>query len=304
LGLWYVRDLLRGSSWQTLLTDFRREGPALAGFSFPVLLGALFIHPFSWMSLAIITRGKDGFVEAAYFTAANRCGLIMLFVTTLVATALFPILSGGHAKGPSELGAAPRSLELALSGLSILLLPLGALLAFGAPQIMAAFGRSYEVNWSVLLPLVAGAGVQAYLNTIGMGLLAHGKQWFALAQQMLYGFVVLTLTYILRGFQATGLGLAHLATALIVIAITIPAVRRFRILNARAAYVTVASTLAICLVCLISWLCPATWRLLLAVPVTALTLVLSALFFTNQRERSGLRRLFTESNFSSWRRPS
>jgi O-antigen/teichoic acid export membrane protein len=303
LGLWYMRDLLRGLSWQTLLKDFRQEGPALAGFSFPVLLGALFIHPFSWMSLAIITRGRDGFKQVAFFTAADRCRLIMLFVTTFVATALFPILSAGHAKGAVDVGAAPRSLELALTGLGIMLLPLGALLAFGGPELMAAFGHSYQVNWSVLLPLVACAGVQAYLNTIGMGLLAHGKQWFALGQQMVYGFVVLTLTYILRRFGGTGLGLAHLITTLIVMAATIPFVRRFKTLSARAGTITVASTLAICLVCLVSWFCPATWRLPLAVPVTTLMLVLSAFFFTNKRERSGLRRLFTQREWSNWRRP-
>jgi O-antigen/teichoic acid export membrane protein len=302
LGLWCVRDLLGGLSWQTLLKDFREEGRALAAFSFPVLLGALFNHPFSWMSLAMITRGKDGFKQVAFFTAADRCRLIMIFVTTFVATALFPILSGGHPKGAAEIGAAPRSLELALTGLSILLLPLGALLAFGGPELMAAFGRSYEVHWSMLLPLVACAGVQAHLNTIGMGLLAHGKQWFAFAQQMVYGIVVLTLTYVFRKFGGTGLGLAHLITTLIVMAATIPFVRRFKTLSARAAKVTVASTLAICSVCLISWLCPATWRLLLAVPVTALALVLSALFFTNASERRGLRRLFTKGDFSSWRR--
>jgi O-antigen/teichoic acid export membrane protein len=296
VGLWCIRDLLRGLRWQTIVKDFREEGPVLASFCLPVLLGALFIHPFSWMSLALITRGSRGFMEVAFFTAADRCRLIMLFVATFVVTALFPILSK-EVKGGSDVGAGSRSLELALVGSSILLVPLSAVLAFGGPQIMLAFGRSYEVNWSVLLPLIACAGAQAHLSTIGIALLAHGKQWLAFVQQVIYGFGVLTFSFLLRGLGGTGLGLAHLLISLILVALSVPILRSLKTLTIRAAVVTITSSASICLLCLLSWVCPLKWRAALTLPLAVLMLALSAFVFASASER---RRLFGLLRRSAW----
>lgn len=297
LGLWSIRDLLGSLSWQALRNDFRQEGRALAAFCVPVLLGALFLHPFSWMSLAIITRRQEGFVEVAFFTAADRCRLIMLFIAAFVATAAFPLLSRAQAKDGPDAGIGPRSLELALSGSSVLLVPLSALLAFGGPQLMAAFGRSYQVNWSVLLPLIACAGAQAHLNTIGIALLAHGRQWFALGQQMVYGIGVLFLTFMLQNLGGAGLGLAHLISALVVISASVPFVMRLKALTPRAALITFASTATICLLCFFSWLCPAGWRLALTAPLTVTTFALSAFLLTSARERRSLLPLLSRSTW-------
>ncbi len=302
LGLWCVRDLLRGWDWQKLVKGFREEGKTLAGFCFPIVLGGLFIYPFSWMSLAIITRGERGFAEVAFFTAADRYRLIMLFIATFVATALLPILSGAQAKGARDDG--PRSLELAIIGSSLLLVPLSAVLAFGGPQIMLAFGRSYEINWSVLLPIIAWAGAQAHLSTVGTALLAHGKQWLLFTQQMLYGLGVVTLTYALKGLGGTGLGLAHLITAFVLVAASIPVLTRLNTLTTRAAFVTISSVATICLLCLLSWLCPANWRLALTVPVAALTLGLSVFLFMTARDRRDLQNLLPRRGWGPFTQPA
>ena len=278
------------------MKDFREEGRVLASFCFPVLLGALFLHPFSWMSLALITRGPQGFMEVAFFTAADRCRLILLFVATFIVTALFPILSK-EVKGGSDVGAGSRSLELALVGSSILLVPLSAALAFGGPQIMLVFGRSYEVNWSVLLPLIACAGAQAHLGTIGIALLAHGKQWLAFVQQVIYGFGVLTFSFLLQGLGGTGLGLAHLLISLILVVLSVPILRGLKTLTIRAAVVTITSSATICLLCLLSWVCPPKWRSALTLPLAVVTLALSVIVFATASER---RTLFGLLRRSTW----
>jgi len=297
IGTWWIRDLLRGINWRTLHHDFVREARSLMSFAFPVLLGALFLHPFSWVCLAIISRRENGFIEVAYFSAADRCRLIILFVATFVGTALFPILSRSLASNNGDAQTAPRSLELALAGTSILLVPLSAALAFGGPQVMLAFGRSYQVNWSVLLPLIATAGAQAHLSTTGTALLAHGKQWFALLQQMFYGIGVILLTLLLPRMGipglggGTGLGLAHLIITIVVLAVSLPFIKRLEALTTRATSTTIVSATLICFFCFISWWCPAGLRLVFAFPLAALAFLLSVALFTNARERRELKAL-------------
>jgi O-antigen/teichoic acid export membrane protein len=298
LGLWCIRDFLRGLDWRGVVNSFREEGRVLARFCLPIVMGGLFIYPFSWMSLAVITRKENGFVEVAFFTAADRYRLIVLFVAGFIATALLPIQSKAQAKGGPDVGTGPRSLELALIGSSVLLVPLSAALAFGGPQIMSAFGRSYQVNWSVLLPVIAWAGAQAHFSTIGTALLAHGRTWLVFAEQMVYGISVLILTYVFRQLGSTGLGLAHLITTFGLVAASVPILTRLKALTTRAAIVTIASAAAICLLCFLAWLCPGEWRLALAVPIAGTALAISTFVFTTARERSSLRNVLGRSGWS------
>ena len=300
VGVWWIRDLWRGLNWRGLHHDFLREVRPLLAFCVPVLFGALFLHPFSWICLAIISRRENGFIEVAYFTAADRCRLVVLFVATFVGTALLPILSRALAHQSADEESASRSLELALIGSSILLVPLAVGLAFAGPQIMLAFGPKYQVNWSVLLPLIATAGAQAHLATIGTALLAHGRQWFALFQQMFYAFAVVLLTLLLPKLGipglggSTGLGLAHLLTTVTVLTVSVPIVTRFNALSHRAARTTMVSTTLICVFCLFSWLCPPEFRTAVALPLAAVTFLFSVMFFSDARERRELRMLATK----------
>jgi O-antigen/teichoic acid export membrane protein len=298
LGLWCIRDLFGKFNWSTLRQHFRDEGRLLLDFCLPQVIGGLFLYPSFWIALALITREEKGFVEVAYFTAADRYRLILLFIATFVGTALLPILTGEQAR--EEEPGAGKGLELALIGSSILIVPLSAIIAFGGPEIMSLFGRSYRVNWSVLLPVIAWAGAGAHQSTIGMALLAHGRQWLHSIQQVLYGIIVILLTYMLRKSGGSGLALAHMLTMLMLLLIFLPILRYLKVLSLRSMLVIITSTCIICLLCTLAWLCPEQWRLALGVPVSILVLICSILVFTTRSERKRFSRLIKPSGWETW----
>lgn len=290
LGLYSIRDIFRGYSWKILRTHFRQEGRVVFDFCLPSVLAGLSIIPAGWLSLAMIARQPNGYTEVAYFTAADRFRFILLFVAGFVGTALLPILSSAQ-RGEGDNSESPRGLELGLISTVILVLPLGAMLAFGGPEIMSLFGRAYQINWAVLLPVIAWAGAAAISSLIGIALLAHGKQWFMFLQQATYGLCVLFITYLLRGFGGAGLALAHLITVLILIAWSTPVLQSLGVITQRALRTLFISTGVVCLLCLLAWLCPAPLRLVLAGPLILMTALFSFLFFPTRSERAQLRLL-------------
>jgi O-antigen/teichoic acid export membrane protein len=274
VSLWYVRGLITQLHGRRLFDDLRRERAMLVNFCFPSLLGSLVILPATWAATVVLANAPNGLTEVAYFTAADRFRQMLVFVAGFVGTALLPILAGTTSDASGA--GARRTLELGITGTGILVLPLAALLAFGGPAVMAMFGRSYEANWAVLLPIVAWGTAGAIGGILGTALLAHGRLWFQLLQQATYGLTVLSVTYALRVMGAPALALAHLIAVLVLAAWTMPYVYRLGILSSRAARQMLGVTAGGCLLCIASWLCPPGWRLPAAAPVTLLTFGVAA----------------------------
>ncbi|HVG32891.1 MAG TPA: oligosaccharide flippase family protein [Pyrinomonadaceae bacterium] len=291
LCLWCIRDIFRGFDTQSLLEHLRREWKPLLNFCLPSVLASFFVMPASWLSVMLIARGPNGFIELAYYTAADRFRLILVFVAGFVGTALLPILAGTIGSEDKKSEDSARALDLGLIGTALLVLPLSAALAFGGPEVMALFGRSYQANWAILLPIIAWAGAGAIGSTVGTALLAHGKQWFSFLQQATYGCSVLLLTFLLRSAGGAGLALAHLLAVLLLVAWSVPVLQRFHAITQRGTRILLVSTGMVCLLCLLAWACPTAWRLFLVGPVTLITTLFAYLFFPTGTERARLRSL-------------
>jgi O-antigen/teichoic acid export membrane protein len=293
LGLWFIRDIFRGLTWRLFRRYFLEDWRLLIDFCLPSVLAGLVIMPASWLALTLIARGPNGYAEIAFFTAADRFRLILFFVSGFVGTALLPILSGAFGKDQS--GDRTKALELALFGTAILVLPLSALLSFAGPQMMLLFGRTYQLNWAVLLPVIAWASAGAIGSIVGTALLAFGKQWFLFIQQLLYGLTLVSLAYLMRRLGGTGLALAHLVAVVLLMTLSLPLLRRLNAITPRAVWILACSTIAVCLLCAFAWFCPPTLRLALAGPVTGAVFLLSVLTLGTRYERQRLGQLL-------WRR--
>lgn len=286
VGAWMVRDYLRGLRPGELARNLRRDARMLFSFCFPLVLGGLMIIPASWAAMTLIARQPNGFQELAFFTAADRFRMIVLFLAGFTVTALLPILSGEQAAKEGSLRSC-RSLELGISANTLLVLPVATAFAFAGPQIMAAFGKSYSLNWAVLLPVIAWATAGAIGSLIGTALLAAGKQWFLFSQQAVYGIGLVALTLALRRFGGAGLAFAHLAMVLVLVAGSVPVLRRMKDVNSRIAATLAGSVAGILLVCILAWFCPSGWRLSLSGPLTLAVAAICffALFSRHERTR-------------------
>lgn len=297
LGLWSIREVLAGITWRSVLGEVRQEGRMLVEFCLPNVLAGAIILSASWGSYVFVANQPNGYLDLAFFAAADRFRLLLTFVAGFVGTALLPILSGSTASGILDRGQGQRGLELGLIGTGILIVPLISLIAFGGPEIMSLFGRTYEVKWAVLLPVIAWGGMGAIGSNVAITLLANGKHWFSFWQQATYGATVLVLAYLLRGFGGIGLALAHLGAVLLLLVWSYPIAKNLGMLTLRASRILVRLSAAVCTICVISWICPAGWRLLVAIPMTLLSGIASVLM-TTPSERA---RLVHHLRSSGWR---
>lgn len=299
-GLRAITDALTGITWYDFWRNVRQEQRVLVDFCLPhTLAGAITLTAW-WASLVIVAKQPDGYSELAFFTAADRFRMLLFFVAGFLGTALLPILSGTvRSDAPGQMHG-QRGIELGLIGTGILVLPLTTLLAFGGPQIMSLFGRTYEMNWTVLLPVIAWGGVGAIGSTVGTALLAHGKQWFLFLQHATYGATVLGLTYLLRELGGTGLALAHLGAVLLLLAWSYPVVKNLGVLTPRTCRTLVGITAAVCFICAVSWICPAGWRLIIAGPIALLSGAASGLMLTTA-ERTRLLDLLRSNDWRAQR---
>jgi len=281
-----------GFSWTRVHDCWRRQRKILREFCLPHILSGAVTLSATWLATLIIVRQPGGLVEIGFFSAAERFRLLITFVAGFVGSALLPILSGTLAQASADQRSEQSALELGLFATGSLVLPLTCLIAFAGPEMMALFGKDYAVNWAVLLPVLAWAGVGAIGSVIGIALIASGRQWFLFLQQLFYGATLLALTYSLRDQGGIGLAVAHVVAALLLLAWSYPVVKRSQAVSARASRLLLCLTGATCLVCVLAYSCPASLRLMMVLPSIAISI--SALYFSlAQRERRQLWRLFS-----------
>lgn len=285
---WTIRIFLAGMTFQSIQSHVRTELGPLFSYVGPILLAGAAGLVGTWLAMAIIANQSDGYVELGYYTAANRLAQIILFVTGFVSTALLPILADAHG-GSAEVSAASRKgLEFAITGSVLLIVPLGTLLVFGGPLVMALFGRSYEANWAVLAPVIARGCVGALVVPLGVAMLAHGRQMLFLVQQIGFGASVLALTWLWRAHGGTGLALAEVTGAILLVAWRMPGLAKMGMLTRRTSLALAGTTVAAPGIAGLAWWCPDEWRLAGAVFFTPVAAVVCLRLLTTLHERRRL----------------
>lgn len=187
-------------------TGFGSEWRILYSFSFPALLSAIVVTSTTWAANAMLVNQPNGYAEMGIFNAANQWRIAILFLPSVLAAPVLPMLSESLSRSSKEYKQVLK-LNLIITALISLLLTLGV--AAASPWIMSAYGEDFANKWPVLVMLALSATFSAIAGVIGNSIWSIGKMWHSLALNAIWAVVFFTVLLFVIGWGALGLAIAY-----------------------------------------------------------------------------------------------
>lgn len=189
--------------------DWVQERGMVWNFAFPSLLASLLSAPSYWMAQAVLARQEGGFGELALFSVAFQWRVVLLFIPSVLARVLVPILS--ELESRKDVGGGFRTTLFSLLVLSVICSLAASVIIIWSPEILRSYGPSYVGAQRVFVLVIIGSVISAVNGMISANLSSINRIWtLTLANALLsLGGLLLSLWLIPR-FLATGLALAFL----------------------------------------------------------------------------------------------
>jgi O-antigen/teichoic acid export membrane protein len=275
------------ASWLATAIIAARNGPIE-----PLLAGLLILPP-SWLaSMGLAFHYSAGLREVALFTAADQFRPLLALLANLVAQPMMPLVTGQIRKAeetPLSPNPAPsrgegrrsghrgvqRAIERSFQLTACLILPAHAFFAFAAPYVMALFGRTFAADWNVFLVVLAWGAMAGMVSLIGVALYAQGQVWLQNLFMMIYGLILVIVTWVLQSWGEFALATGHLTATLSTFILGGFFLYRAGFLSWRAVLVQLVAMVWITIISICAWLVPSSWRVLsvpVAVGITGLLL--------------------------------
>ena len=165
----------------------------------------------------IAVAARVGPSANAYFYVAWMIGMTLDLLAVNMATSL-------TVEGAFDQTALAANCRAALRRTMLILVPVAAVIAAGAPLALGLFGPQYAAGGARILQLLAVATLPKALTELYLGALrAQSRTSMIALIQVIRGVLILGLTFALTGVTGvTGAGVAVLASQLIVAAIVAP----------------------------------------------------------------------------------
>ena len=161
------------------LRGCQRELPALWRFSLPAVLAGSMTGPVNWLCAALLVNRPGGYDEMAILNASNQWFLLVLFLPTVLASVILPMLSDqvGHTGARESI----RVLVFAVKVNLIIVAPVIAIACVASPQIMSLYGEDFQSGWATLLIVLLTAGILAVQTPLAQIIVASGRMWSVVA---------------------------------------------------------------------------------------------------------------------------
>ena len=186
------------------------ECGVLLRFSLPAVVAGLVPGPVRWLCSVMLVNRPGGYSEMGVFNAANQWAQIIIFLSTVVASASIPILS--ERLGANDIRSSFRILKVTMVLSVILVLPLVLLGSILSPWIMGAYGKTFQSAWPTLVILLLASSLLAVQIPVGNMIQASGRMWTGALMNWGSAVVLLALTWITLSLGALGLSIAVLGS--------------------------------------------------------------------------------------------
>ena len=234
------RELL-GRPWATP-REIWSHHRLLFEFCIPSLVGGIIVVPANWLAQVIIAAQHDpteplivgwlaisglaylnssGLRQVGLFAAADQFRPMLSQLANLVAQPMMPLITAQIHKANDNslpektrheaLLRTQRGIERCFQLVICLILPAHACFAFAAPYIMALFGRSFSADWNVFLVVLYLGAIAGMVSLNGVALYAQGRVWLQNFFLVVYGIVMVAVTWLLQNYGAYALAFGQLA---------------------------------------------------------------------------------------------
>jgi O-antigen/teichoic acid export membrane protein len=213
LGHLALRVELRRSGIPVHYRSSGREWRVLLSFSLPAVLSGLLIAPVNWLCQAIMVRQAGGFDQMGLFNAANQWRMAILFLPMVLSSVMMPTLA--RLAGPQDSHRYRKLLRYNML-LNVVISAAVALPMAGLSQlIMAGYGSEFTSGYPVLIVLCLTTVIYSGVSVVGVALVGRGMMWWGMAQNVIWGAVLILVTWQLRHHGAMGLAIANLVAYLV-----------------------------------------------------------------------------------------
>jgi O-antigen/teichoic acid export membrane protein len=194
------------------LTGCLREWRVLGAFGLPAALSSLLVVPTTWSCGAMLVNQPGGYGEMGAFMAAQQWFTAVLFVPSVVASSILPILSQQRGSGQEVDSIKLLGFSMAANFLAVAPLVLvGSLLS---PYLMTLFGARFSSAWPTLTIVLITACLLAIQRPVGQLIAACGRMWLGFVMNSVWAVVFVVAAYLLIHRGAAGLATAQLVAYL------------------------------------------------------------------------------------------
>lgn len=247
----------------------RDEIPLLWRFSLPAFLSGALIGPVMWLANTLIARQQNGYAELGLVNAASQWRMLIMTVPGLISTAALPILSA-QTEARQDPADSRRVLEMVHAAALMVALPLSVAIMFVADIIMSWYGKEFTGTPAVLVGFAFGTAASAMGTSLATVIVARGRVWFGLAQNLLWAVVLLGIIYYLAPqLGALSYALGYAVSYFLLLLWSCWALRS--VLPPRFLSRTACAMGCLLLMTALALMLPATPRLFVALPAVALT---------------------------------
>ncbi|MBL8824027.1 MAG: oligosaccharide flippase family protein [Planctomycetia bacterium] len=224
---WYQAWDLLSWPWEpwSAIWSHRR---ILVEFCLPTLLAGFIVLPAGWISVVLVEHATNR-MQIALFYAADQFRPLLTLLGGVVSQPMVPLVTSlvSHAlRAESQEDRhqyqrkAQRAIERSFQLAACLILPIHAMLAFAGPYVMALFGRTFAADWNVFLTMLAFAAYGGIATLTTQTLISLNRVWLQNLIQILFGVLLIAITWLLKDWGAIGIGLAYFIGTFLSLSVT------------------------------------------------------------------------------------
>jgi O-antigen/teichoic acid export membrane protein len=186
-----------------------QEWPILWSFSFPAALAGFMVSPVLWAGNALLVNQPEGYAQMGLFDAANQWRVAILFIPSMVAKVVLPMLSDLNGIGDGTRYWKVLKYNVLLNG--AIGLSAAVLVSVAGPWIMGSYGQGFAGGQWVLVWLAFSAFLISVNQVVGQAIASRGKMWIGFCFNGLWGIALLVFAYwfVINGYGAEGLALGY-----------------------------------------------------------------------------------------------
>jgi O-antigen/teichoic acid export membrane protein len=186
----------------------RQEIGVFWRFSLPAALGGFMVVPVNWVCSAILVNQPQGYVEMGAYNAANQWYNVLMFLPTMLAAGLLPVMS--DRMGDEDAESTGKLLKAMLLLNAGILVPAAAVFSALSVPLMKLYGNGYSDAWPTAIAVVWTAAIMGVLTPVGDLITASGRMWVGLAMNSGWAVVYVSSTVLLSGHGSLGLASSRL----------------------------------------------------------------------------------------------
>lgn len=269
----------------------RKEWPILWRFSFPAFLSGIVVTPFIWLANTLLANQEGGYSQLGLLNATNQWKNVLWLLPTVLAPVTLAMASSLRSDQGQD--SSYKIMDLSQGTTVLLVVPAATLLMCLATSILAIYGATFVQGQTIFVLMIYGVALAAVENTAGIAVQSASKMWLAMCMNLVWGITYLATSWLLVGqYGAVALGIGF---ALGYFILGVPGhylLYRLGLIPSsmlmRVAGVTGLLTALAAMMIVIS----SSTALWLAIPATALCLLICVVFWTPATVKS---RLIAES---------